>query len=53
MFVWVYVNHMCAWGLQRPEEGIGFPQTVVTGKGELRCGFWQPNPEPLQEQQCS
>lgn len=51
VFLWVYVNHMCAGGPQRPEEGIGFSDTMIIGNGELLCGCWQPNPDPLQEQQ--
>ncbi|XP_041911063.1 cystatin-like 1 [Arvicola amphibius] len=39
--------------LQRPEEGIGSPETGVAGGCELPCGFWEPNFGRLQEQQLS
>ena len=38
----------CSW---RPEEGVGSPETGVTGGCEPLCGCWELNPGPLQEQQ--
>ena len=31
---WMYVYHMHAWCPQRPEEGIRFPGTGVTGSSK-------------------
>lgn len=44
VFFWMYVNHMCAWSPQRPEEGTGFAGAVISGNVELLCGCRQPNP---------
>ena len=41
---------MCAWCLQRPEEGTEFPGTGVTDGWEPLCEFWELNPGPLKEQ---
>lgn len=38
------------WYLQRPEEGIGFPEIQVTGGFKWSCGYWETNLGPLQEQ---
>lgn len=42
MYVWVdvllsciFMQHTCAWYLQRPQEGLGFPGTEVTDYCEL------------------
>ena len=37
--VYVCLYHVCVWGQQRPEEGIGFPETVATDDCELPCMF--------------
>lgn len=33
-----------------PEEGVGSPETGVTGGYESACAFWEQNLDPLQEQ---
>ena len=47
----MYVHHMCAWCLRRPEEGVGSPGTGAMDGCELPCGCWELNRGPLQEQQ--
>lgn len=34
---------MCAWCLQRPEEGVGCPESGVIDCYESPCGFWELN----------
>ena len=41
---------MCVQYPQRPVEGIGSPGTGVIDGCEPLCGFWELNPDPLQEQ---
>ena len=36
--------------LQRPEEGIGSPETGVLNSRKLTCGCWESIPGPLEEQ---
>lgn len=44
------VFHVHVWYQQRPEKGIGFPGTGITGNCELPCGCWESNWAPLEEQ---
>lgn len=46
--MYVFVNHMCAWFPQRPEEDIGW--TAVIDSYESPCGKSELNSDPLQEQ---
>lgn len=46
----MFVQHVCAQCLWRPEEDIGSPGTVVTNECEPSHGCWEANPGPLQEQ---
>jgi hypothetical protein len=46
----MYVNHVCAWYLQRPLESTGSLGTGVMDDWELPCGHWELNLGPLQEQ---
>lgn len=48
--VCMYVYHIHPWYPQKSEEGIKFPGTGVTVGWEPRCGCWEPNPVPLEEQ---
>ena len=46
--VWVFcvnISMLCmhAWCLQRPEEGVGSPGTVVTDDCEPLCWYWELN----------
>lgn len=43
--------HVCAWCLQRPEEGIKSPGARIPGGSELTCGCYESNLSPLEEQQ--
>ena len=47
----MYVYHVCAWCLWRPEEGIRSPGTGVTDGCEPPYGYWESNLGPLEEQQ--
>lgn len=44
------VHHLCAWYIQRLEEGIAFPGTGVTDGYKLSCGCWDSNPSHLEGQ---
>lgn len=46
----VFVHHMCAWNLQRPEEGTRSPGAGIKESGELAYGYWELNLDPLEEQ---
>lgn len=35
----ISMHHVHAWGLQRPEHDVGFPETEVTDGCELQCRF--------------
>lgn len=37
------VYHLCAWCLQRPEEGFRPPGTAVTDIYKPPCGCWESN----------
>lgn len=37
------VFHLCAWYLQRPEEGVESPRTRLTDACELSCMYWKLN----------
>lgn len=41
---YMFIYHICAWCLQRPEESIRAPQTVITDLCEPQCGLepWIP-----------
>ena len=43
----VYISAPCP---QRPEDGIGSPEAIVTDGYQCRCECWEPNSGPLQEQ---
>lgn len=44
------VHHVHAWGSQIPEENTGSLGTRATDGYDFDiCGFWEPNPCPLQE----
>ena len=45
-----YLHHMHAPCLWRPEEGTGYPGTVVTEGCEPPCGCWEMNAVPLEDQ---
>lgn len=45
------VHSVQLWYSQRPEKGVRVPGIEVIGDGDLPCGFWEPSPVPLQEQQ--
>lgn len=47
------VHRVLAWCLQKPEEGIGSPETEVMVGCELPCAFWELNLAPLEEQSVS
>lgn len=49
LLAFVYVHHMQAYFLRRPEEGIRSPGTGVVNGCDLSCGFWELNVGPLQE----
>jgi hypothetical protein len=40
------VNHLCAWVLEWPEEGVRYPG--VADACEPICRFWELNPGPLE-----
>lgn len=42
--------HLCAWCLQRLEEGIGSPGTRATDGCLLLCGIWEPILDALGKQ---
>lgn len=46
----VCMHTMCVSGSfpQKPEEGIGCPETAATSNCELLCGHWKPHLAPLQ-----
>lgn len=50
MYVHMYMMYMFTQCLQRPERGIGFPETNITGNCELPFGCLDLNPGLLQEQ---
>ena len=43
------VHHACAWCPRKPEKGVRFPDTGITGI-ESSGGFWESNSGPLAEQ---
>lgn len=45
--MYMYGTHV----LQKSEENIRSPGTIITGDCELLCGCWELNPGPLQELQ--
>lgn len=47
----VLSEYKCTQYSQRPEVGIRSPGTGITEDYELPCGCWNPNLDPLQEQQ--
>lgn len=47
---WMHMYHMHAWCLQRTDKGIGSLEPGITDGCEPRCGCWELNPSPLQEQ---
>lgn len=49
----VYVHHMHAYFLRRPEEGIKFPRTGVMNGYHPSYGFWELDVGPLQENKYS
>lgn len=40
---WMFMHHICAWCMLRPEEGIRYPRVRVTEGWELPCGYWESN----------
>lgn len=50
-FPCVYVHHMCARCLLRPEEGVMSAKPRVSDGCGLSCGRWEPSLGPLQELQ--
>lgn len=44
------VHHVCASCLQRPEGGIGSPETAATDGCDPPCGCCGLNPDPVEEQ---
>lgn len=46
----MYICIMCVLCLQRPEESIGFPETVVSYDCEPFCGCLEWDPGLLEEQ---
>lgn len=48
LYLYVCTCTTCVW---RSEEGIGHLGSTVIGDCGPLCGFWEPNPTPLQEQQ--
>lgn len=47
----VFVHHLHAWCLQRPEVGVRSSGSGVTGGCEPSRGCWELNPGPLKKQQ--
>lgn len=47
------VYYLCAWCQKRPEEGVGFLGTGVTGSYEPPCGCYELDSGPLEQQPCS
>lgn len=45
-FSQMYVHHLCAWELQKPEGGIGSSETGVSDSRE----FWELDSSPMQGQ---
>lgn len=37
----MHVYHVCAWYLQRPEEGVRSPGTEVIDSCKPPCGCWE------------
>lgn len=50
-FAYIYVQHVHALRVERPEEGIGYPRPRIMGGCESPCGCWEQNLNHLQEQQ--
>ena len=48
---WMATIPLCAWGPQRPKEGLRSPGTRVIHSFKSPRGFWELNLDPLQEQQ--
>lgn len=51
LLVCMYVHHMCAWSLKRPEEGLRSPGTVLQDDCKPPCRCWKLNLGTLEEQQ--
>lgn len=49
LHVYMFVDHMHAWWLQRSKEGRKSPETGDTDSFELSCWCWVPNLGPLEE----
>jgi hypothetical protein len=47
----IFMYHVCLWYIQRPEEGIGCPQTGDMDGCKPPSGRWEGKQGPLQEQQ--
>jgi hypothetical protein len=47
---YISINHVHAWCLQWPEQGVRSPGAGITDHCEPPCRCWELNPGPLQEQ---
>lgn len=45
------VHHVYFWCSQKPEEGVGFPESEVTNSCEPQWGGWEFNADPPKEQE--
>lgn len=48
-FTCMYVHHVGAWCLWRPDKSAGSPDTGLTVDCETPCRCWESNPSPLQK----
>lgn len=49
--LYVFVHHMCAWYLWRPEDGIESAGTGIKDSYKLLCRFWESKLYLIQQQQ--
>lgn len=47
----MYVHHLTDCSLEVGKEGVELPGAGVKDNCEPQCGFWEPNPGPIQKQQ--
>lgn len=45
----VYMYLMCVWHMQRQEECVGYPETIITDGCRSTWGCWESYPSPIQE----
>ena len=46
----MFVYHMCARSLKRPEKGVRYPEHGITDGSKPSCGYWYSNLLFLEEE---